>query len=322
VRAARRTLGLVLCGAVLAAPARAAREEVVRVPVARDMVRVPEGRFTMGIDPGEQAAFVRACVVELGTQTGSEADMCAKAVADALTPRPLLVTLSGFFIDRLEVTVADYRACVQHGPCDPRPLVVGDTRYVVDAWPVVNVTWDDAATYCAWRGKRLPTEAEWEKAARGTDGRRWPWGKFDHKDGGNRGKVAAQLETTPNPNLAPGDPDYDFIPDDSDGYVALAPPGVFVAGRSPYGALDMAGNVSEWVDGFLEPYDLEDRLDPRGARTGTRRVVRGGSYFESPAASRTYFRSGALPGDRSITRGFRCARSVPAGNRPADAPVQ
>src|SRR5512134_3264010 len=98
---------------------------------------------------------------------------------DAATGQAREVYVSPFLIDRREVTAAEYRRCVLAGSCDLTPLVAGDRRFIRDDLPVVNVTWFDAVSFCGWQGKRLPTEAEWEKAARGDDARRWPWGMAD-----------------------------------------------------------------------------------------------------------------------------------------------
>jgi formylglycine-generating enzyme required for sulfatase activity len=218
-----------------------------------------------------------------------------------------LVYLSPFLIDRFETTVAEYRECVSAGACDLVPLVSGDTRYMIDELPMVNVTWFDAQTYCRWRHKRLPTEAEWEKAARGSDARRWPWGNADGTHRANRGKVRSD-------ELRPARPgDIDFGPDESDGAKIMAPPGTFRWGKSPYGVYDMSGNVSEWVaDWFKESgYSLLPVINPTGVVSGSYRVVRGGDFDAPRLWSRTYFRGNAKPTSRAITRGMRCVRDVP-----------
>ena len=270
-----------------------------------EMVRVPAGTFVMGADAIEIENFTRACEEEFGPEIGSQACI-DKRSEDFATATPRWVFVSGFEIDRYEVTTAQYRECVARGPCDMRPLVAGDSRYAVDEWPMVNVTWDDAVTYCGWRGKRLPTEAEWEKAARGTDGRRWPWGEYDRADGANLGRIEPEIERPPQPGSLGG------AIDAADGYRELAPPGSLPFGRSPYGAQDMAGNASEWVSDWYDEngYAAMTTVDPSGPKSGHLRVTRGGSFYEPRFFARTYYRNADLPTERSITRGMRCARDL------------
>ena len=184
-----------------APPHRAGRVEVVRLERS-DMVRVPAGTFIMGY-PGNgpaQRAAVEECQSEVGVGGSfwcTDPQVYAKVTTELAYQFPFLnavprrkVFLPAFDIDRFEVTVGDYRRCVEVGACDAGALLGGDQRYQRrDSAPVANVTWNDASSYCAWAQKRLPTEAEWEKAARGTDGRRWPWGNQDRSDGSNHGRM-------------------------------------------------------------------------------------------------------------------------------------
>jgi formylglycine-generating enzyme len=295
---------------VLAATPAAASQHLVARRQERalkhesDMIRIPAGTFVMGADDTEIADFKRACEAEFGPEVAQNACIDDRSKDFDTGTQPRMVFVSTFEIDRYEVTTAQYRECVAHGPCDMRPLVAGDARYAVDEWPMVNVTWDDAVTYCAWRGKRLPTEAEWEKAARGVDGRRWPWGDKDRRSGANRGRVEPEIERPPAANLISG------AMDDTDGFRELAPPGSLPFGRSPYGLHDMAGNVSEWVADWYDEnaYSTQSTVDPTGPKSGHLRVTRGGSFFEPRFYARTYYRNAELPTERSITRGMRCAR--------------
>jgi formylglycine-generating enzyme required for sulfatase activity len=207
----------------------------------------------MGLDPsaiidGALLVFVPAGEFTMGSDDGNSDEQPAHTVY-----------LDAFAIDRTEVTNAQYARCVQAGACRPpgssssytRANYFADPRYADH--PVIYVSWDDARAYCAWAGRRLPTEAEWEKAARGTDGRTYPWG--DEWD-------ASKANTS---EAGPGD---------------TTPVGAYPQGASPYGALDMAGNVWEWVaDWYGEDYYRESPGEnPLGPASGTNRVVRGGSW--------------------------------------------
>jgi formylglycine-generating enzyme required for sulfatase activity len=222
-----------------------------------EMVGIPAGEFIMGAADDDPHAY------------------------DHEKPQRT-VYLDAFYMDKYEVTNAQYRKCKEAGAC-ARPF---DATYYDDAdyarHPVVYVRWQWAKAYCEWAGKRLPTEAEWEKAARGTDGRTYPWGEGIDCDHAQYNECGGQT----------------------------VPVGSKSKGASPYGALDMAGNVWEWVaDRYQEDYyqAAPDR-NPQGPNKGTAQVMRGGSWSEAPVNVRCAYRSWYMPDARYFNLGFRCAR--------------
>jgi len=235
------------------------------------------------------------------------------------------VFVAPFFIDRVEVTNADFGRFVAASGHVTRAERDGFSRGFEDgqfvanipgaSWraprgrgrgavalpgePVIVVSWDDAAAYCAWAGKRLPTEAEWERAARGADARPYPWG-WD-APAGDRVNLADRRN-----GLIPwAESGLD------DGFERLAPAGSFPRGASPYGVLDMAGNAAEWVHDRFGPYDPAAVLAPAGPAAGERRVLRGGSYNDNAGAVRTTRRAHDLPTYHSGDTGVRCAMDGP-----------
>jgi len=199
------------------------------------------------------------------------------------------VTLDGFWIDRTEVTNAQYTLCVADGACRKSRLA-DQPAYNGADYPVAGIPWQDAADYCGWSDGRLPTEAEWEYAARGTEGRVYPWGDEFDCAGGNF---------------------WDDVTDCDDGYREPAPVGSFPTGVSWCGALDMAGNAWEWVADVYGPYPAEAQTDPKGPATGSERVLRGGSWGYHPAFVRSAYRYAVPPTANYLAVGFRCV--VPGG---------
>ena len=208
------------------------------------------------------------------------------------------VFLDAFWIDQTEVTNRMYRPCVNGGACSaPERRAEFDNPNLIDH-PVVWVDWRAAAAYCAWAGRRLPTEAEWEKAARGGDGRTFPWGSYP---------IAGNLLNFADRNL---DEDWADL-DVDDGHEYSAPVGSYPAGASPYGALDMAGNVWEWVSDWFDPQYylnsvLENPTGPTSSPAGTI-SVRGGSFLSTARNVRTAYRYGYSPITAAADLGFRCA---------------
>ena len=204
------------------------------------------------------------------------------------------VTLDAFWMDKFEVTNAQYAQCVNGGDCEPSSYAT-DTDYNGQAQPVVGVNWQDAYNYCQWAGARLPTEAEWEYAARGPDSLIYPWGNtFD----GSRVNFC-------DANCSYGGRDASV----NDGYVRTAPVGSYPEGASWVGALDMAGNVWEWVNDWYSGtyYSSSPYANPPGPDTGTSKVVRGGSWLPSWYNLRAANRHSYTPPLSSYAFGFRCA---------------
>ncbi|MFV2044472.1 MAG: SUMF1/EgtB/PvdO family nonheme iron enzyme [Anaerolineales bacterium] len=211
--------------------------------------------------------------------------------------------LDAFWLDQAEVTNRMYRQCVNAGACDsPARRSEFDQPDLTDH-PVVWVSRRDAEDYCQWAGRRLPTEAEWEKAARGAEGRTFPWGS---------GAVAGHLLNFADVNLNEewADPSVD------DGFEYSSPVGNYAAGASPYGALDLAGNVWEWVSDWFDPqYNLDSTADnpagPASSPAGTY-TVRGGSFLSDARNVRAAYRYGYSPDTSAADLGFRCAVSASA----------
>ena len=223
-----------------------------------EMVEIPAGDFLMGSENGE----------------------------DDEKPQHT-VYLDAYWIDQTEVTNAMYTQCVADGVCEPphtrvsytRSSYYGDSFY--DSYPVVNVDWNQANIYCGWAGRRLPSEAEWEKAARSTDGRTYPWGE--------------QSPTCSLANFGGCEGDTTAV-------------GSYPQGASVYGAVDMAGNVWEWVADWYQVYQGGD-ASASYAFGQTYRVLRGGSWYYEAWYLRSSYRYGYYPVYWGYVEfGFRCAR--------------
>ena len=229
----------------------------------REMILVPEGVFTRGSDKG------------------------------GFDEKPQKETyLDAFYVDKYEVTVKDYNVFRKAANyVEPSvPFFMGEPAVLkIPENPVVGISWYDAVNYCQWAGKRLLTEAEWEKAARGTHGLEYPWGN----------------EVMPKRANIAGS---------ADGFEYLAPAGSFPMGRSVYGVYDMAGNVSEWVEDWYDQfyYEIAPSMNPTGpadTEGKKNRVFKGGSWDARKVDVRPGKRFAASSGRKDSILGFRCGRS-------------
>lgn len=279
---------------------------IVYAPVAHSaeppagMVWVPDGEFRMGTPDG------------------------SPGLADERPER--LVFLHAFFLDRFEVTNQDYAAFVRstgHRPPannNPASTLWDGTVSppTLATHPVVNVSWEDAVAYCRWSGKRLPTEAEWEKAARGTDGRRYPWGNdWDWANANSASYWAGRTVEF----QSGADWDAFWIKGEGatiakekgvNGEVLTLPVGSFSNGVSPYGIHDLAGNAAEWVQDWYDPnyYRTAPSTDPAGPERGAIKAMRGGSWLKPAISLRTSDRDWGIMDSRPSGTGFRCAKDA------------
>jgi eukaryotic-like serine/threonine-protein kinase len=198
------------------------------------------------------------------------------------------VYLDSYWMDKVEVTNAMYLKCLQAKSCtSPVSDNIYYNKWVYRDYPIVYVTWGQSNTYCQWAGRRLPTEAEWEKAARGTDSRIYTWGN-----------------ERANPRLANFD----------ESLIGKSLPAYrYPLGASPYGILNMSGNVREWVADWFDNkyYEISPKVNPKGPETGTERSLRGGAYDANLDNITTFHRFRHEPDSAGLSRGFRCAESAP-----------
>jgi formylglycine-generating enzyme required for sulfatase activity len=264
---------MMLAGMVLVAvPVVTAAEGLEKEVKGKDgapMVFIPEGSFPMGVPHGDRDG---------GRDEYPRHD----------------VFVNDFYIDKFELTNGRYlefvKATNHRIPQNPknatRNLWQGDTitESLIDR-PVINVDWADANAYCQWAGKRLPTEAEWEKAAKGTADRRFPWG-----------------------NVEPTNKHLNFN-QQWIGEKTLMPVGSYELGRSPFGVYDMAGNVWEWVNDWYDAkyYEKTPTKNPTGPVSGTKRVLRGSGWENETPTVRIFTRVEGDPTNRNESTGFRCA---------------
>ena len=264
-----RALGLLMAITFVvwvAGPAQAQQKKITGEDGA-PMVLVPAGEFTMGSNDGSD------------------------------DEKPVhQVYLDAYYLDKYEVTVGQYAKFLKATGFNGPPMWTTMDQPSHQKRPIVNVDWSDASNYCEWAGKRLPTEAEWEKAARGTDGRIYPWG-----------------------NEPPNTLRANYGQEKWNNHTALVPVGQLKDGKSPYEIYDLAGNVWEWVSDWYDPdyYATSPPQNPKGPENGKYRVLRGGSWDLAPEHLRSTRRDFNLPlspsyespSYRNFNSGFRCAKN-------------
>jgi len=278
---------------VAAAPAPSASAAAPKLECSAGMIVIPGGSFFMGSDEG------------LPFEKPSHQ-----------------VTIAPFCIDEFEVTVDKYKACSDSGRCkragstnewasitDKERKAFDPTCNIRDPdnrgkHPINCVDWEMADKYCHEQGGRLPSEAEWEFAARGPDGRKYPWGD-DDPAAGHMNACGKECVAWGAKNGVEEKAMYDV----DDGFATTAPVGSFPKGASRYGVQDVVGNVWEWVADWYGPYTSAEERDPKGPAGGDERVIRGGSWNGSYASwVRPTFRYKDAPTKRSYGIGFRCAK--------------
>jgi formylglycine-generating enzyme required for sulfatase activity len=280
-----------LVSVLLDAPAPlAGLPSTLRGKDGKEMVLVPAGRFWLGCnDRGG-----KACRTWEGPR-GEMYDTCISIECVAAEKPGGETYLDAFHIDRYEVSVGEYRTFLR--ATGHRALPDWAEKYAPgEDHPAVGVDWEDATAYCRWAEKRLPTEAEWEKAARGTDGRQYPWGN-EPVDGRRANYCDRRC-----------DQQWKDASQD-DGYQYTAPVGSYPAGVSPYRVHDMAGNVCEWTSSLDKPYPYkadDGREDPKASE---RRVLRGGSWILFGTMARASNRISGRPEGRHGSVGFRCGKT-------------
>ena len=253
---------------------------IIKDNTNENMILIPEGSFTMGF------------AIENENNWG---DMDEEPVHK--------VNLSAYWIDKYEVTSSSFSKFLNENKKEADQFIeitpavtvklekdVYKPRKSLENFPVNRVSWFGADAYCRWKGKRLPTEAEWEKAARGTDGRIFPWGNEfpDNSRATYRRKFKEK------------------------GLQVMEPVDGMINGISPYGVHHMAGNVWEWVSDWFDAaaYQDDKRIDPKGPESGISKVLRGGNWYYKAYYMRTTYRFNEKPDVFKVWQGFRCARNA------------
>lgn len=253
---------------------------IIKDNTNENMILIPEGPFTMGF------------AIENENNWG---DMDEEPVHR--------VNLSAYWIDKYEVTSSSFSKFLNENKKEADQFIeitpavtvklekdVYKPRQNLEKFPVNRVSWFGADAYCRWKGKRLPTEAEWEKAARGTDQRIFPWGNEfpDNSRATYRRKFKEK------------------------GFQVMETVDGMISGISPYGVHHMAGNVWEWVSDWFDAaiYQDDNRIDPKGPKSGISKVLRGGNWYYKAYYMRTTYRFNEKPDIFKVWQGFRCARNA------------
>lgn len=264
--------------------------ERIKLPAHDEMVVIPAGEFLMGSNKKVDRLAYQA---EMPQRT---------------------IYLDAYEIDKYEVTTVQYLKYVLANNLDPQvdwKFDGGNFQETMVNHPIMHVTWFEADAYCKWAGKRLPTEAEWEKAARGADGRIYPWGNQP------AGLTRANFGRTGLSGPVRDRPER----------LLLYPPIISVDkydnAVSPYGLFQMVGNVAEWVADWYDKdyYKTGPDRNPKGPETGTHKAFRGGGWIDSTPTVRVAQRNGTDPKTSMNWLGFRCARDVSAQQSAAASPV-
>jgi sulfatase modifying factor 1 len=283
-----------LAWAALALAALGGNGSAGAVPAA-DAVFIEAGWFTMGAYPEDVEFARRLCVTER-MRRGLRLRACASEDLFAHEVPARRVYVPAFWLDRYELSRAEYDACVAEGACTP-PLRPSEHPGVSHpSHPIVGISHGQAQEVCRHRGGRLPTEAEWERAARGDSSRRFPWGLLHNDRLANQGGPGAGVD--------PGEGTLSEV----DGYAFAAPVRAFERAASSHGVVQMAGNVWEWTADVYGPLAAQERrVDPHESRENGLWVVRGGSFRAPAFALRVTHREPRPEGEGFVDVGVRCA---------------
>jgi formylglycine-generating enzyme len=294
----RGFFGLLLCP--IASAARADDSSVVWIQA---------GWFTYGASEDDLEQARRLCVTERIPRALRLRGCAAEELFESELPARR-VFVSRFGIDRYEVSRRELERCARAGQCDASPLARAHPEIAQPSHPATDLSWEAAVALCRFRGGRLPSEVEWERAARGDSQRRFPWGLFYNPALANHGAPGLSFDV------------LSGVGSREDGYAHLAPVDAFADARSPHGAVQMAGNAWEWTaDSFVGVRAQPLHVNPSVQTDNGLRAVRGGSFRSPSLCLRVTHREGRSEGRGFVDVGVRCAYDVPrSGSTPTDPP--